>query len=78
MKQLKDFESEEKFLYYLVGELDGYLYEHEIENDGGFDIFVEYFIAHSFSGDILMAKNLIYSLSVRYLGYKKEDLPSMS
>lgn len=78
MKQLKDFESEELFLKYLASEIEGYIMEHEPKNDGGVDTFVEFFIAHSFNGDIIKTKDLLYSLAIRYLGYKKEDFPSMS
>ena len=78
MKQLKDFESEELFLKYLVNELECYFYDNEITDDFAVDTFIEYFMAHNFSGDIFKTKNLLYSLSIRYLGYKEEDLPSMS
>ena len=75
MKQLQDFESEELFLKYLVNELECYFYDNEITDDVAVDTFIEYFMAHNFS---FKTKNLLYSLSIRYLGYKEEDLPSMS
>lgn len=78
MKQLQDFESEELFLKYLVDELECYFYDNEITDDFAVDTFIEYFMAHNFSGDIFKTKNLLYSLAIRYLGYKEEDLPSMS
>ena len=47
-----------------------YFYDTEITDDGAVDTFIEYFMAHSFSGDIFKTKNLLYSLAIRYLGYK--------
>lgn len=77
MKQLKDFESEELFLKYLASEIEGYIAENEI-TDKSIDTFVEFFIAHSYNAPYINAKDLLYSLGIKYLGYKKEDFPSMS
>ena len=76
MKQLKDFESEEQFLHYLASEIEGYIMENNITE--GVDTFVEFFIAHSYNAPYINAKDLIYSLAIKFLGYKKEDFPSMS
>lgn len=76
MKQLKDFENEEEFLHYLESEIEGYIMQNEITE--GVDTFVEFFIAHNFSEPYVKARELIYSLAIKFLGYKKEDFPSMS
>ena len=77
MKQLKDFESEELFLQYLASEIENYITKNEI-NDNSIDTFVEFFIAHSYNAPYINAKDLIYSLAIKFLGHKKEDFPSMS
>lgn len=76
MKQLKDFESEEQFLHYLASEIEGYIMENNITE--GVDTFVEFFIAHSYNAPYINAKDLLYTLAIKFLGYKKEDFPSMS
>ena len=76
MKQLKDFESEEQFLHYLASEIEGYIMENNITE--GVDTFVEGIIEHSYNAPYINAKDLIYSLAIKFLGYKKEDFPSMS
>lgn len=76
MKQLQDFENEEQFLHYLASEIEGYIMENDITE--GVDTFVEFFIAHDFGEPYIKAKELIYSLAIKFLGYKKEDFPSMS
>lgn len=74
-KYLEDFENEEQFLEYLVGEIEEKLYDENNPKSQEFcesdyvDSFNEFFIAHSRDIPVTRFKIFLYEIANKYLGY---------